>query len=85
MDGIGRFLGERCERVSGAEVTKADLYEAYMQWYHRQVEPGRPLSKLKFGKELANRGIEDGRTGDARCWRGVRLRMYDVNLTEFED
>ncbi|MDP2734893.1 MAG: phage/plasmid primase, P4 family, partial [bacterium] len=73
MDTLGDFLAERCEVDPEAEVVKADLYGAYIEWAEKGGE--HPLSKKEFGMRLKERRIEDNRSGKerTRVWRGLKL------------
>lgn len=74
-DSVAGFLDEECVVSELARVTKAQLYEAYVQWCE---EAGlKPLSKKRFGKrllELVPSVTDDSRTNNARFWEGIGLR-----------
>jgi len=72
MDVIGGFLASETISEVGATVTKTVLYDAYLAWALRGGESA--VSKKGFGSRLKERGINDGTTGDARFWVGLRLR-----------
>jgi P4 family phage/plasmid primase-like protien len=73
MDGIGRFLLDCCEQVAGATVSVAELYDAYRAWCVDCRE--RPMTKNQLGTRLTERGIEEARTREERCWADLRLRI----------
>jgi len=73
QDALGAFLRERCILEPAASVTVTALYDAYTSWASTSGER-RPWSKRELHARLTERGVKDGRRGDARLWRGVRLR-----------
>jgi putative DNA primase/helicase len=72
MDGVGRFLDDCCEGAAGAQVTVAELYDAYRAWCVSNRE--RPMPKNQLGARLAERGLEETRTRAERCWTDLRLK-----------
>jgi len=67
------FVEEECDLDIGESISKQDLYDEYVRYC--KDNGNRPLSKLKFGKELLKRfsGIEDQRTYTQRIWAGIDL------------
>jgi putative DNA primase/helicase len=72
MDVLGAFLSDCCHLTEGAWATAGDLYSAYSTW---AAEYGTaPISKIALGRQLADRGLEDGRTtGGTRIWKGIGI------------
>jgi putative DNA primase/helicase len=74
QDTLGPFLDEACVCTDGASVAIGDLYSRYVAWAETNREP--TLSKREFGVRMLERdGVTRDRTGTARLWRGVRLRL----------
>lgn len=71
-DHVGAFLAERCLMSPERTASAADVYTAYKLWCEQAGE--RPLSQRTLGLRLAERpGIAQGRTTNARMWRGVAV------------
>lgn len=79
QDIIGEFLSDCCVLQDGAQVTKPDLYAAYLSWCEEAKE--KPLTKRTFGSKLQERGIEDTRTNRARIWVGIGLQVTPQQAT----
>ena len=70
-DTIGRFIEECCQRVDGAWVYAGELYDAYRRWAEGAESE---VSQTRFGRVLAEMGIERGRGARGRTvYRGLRL------------
>lgn len=61
MDVIRAFLDQECVEVEGASVGKGALYKAYSEWCMANGEEA--LSQKLFGSRLADRHVNEGRTG----------------------
>jgi putative DNA primase/helicase len=66
-DTVGQFIDDCCERVSFAETTTADLYDAFLEW------GGKRMDKGEFGKQLGRHGLVSNNNKRARGWTGIRL------------
>ena len=75
-DTIVSFIEECCETGSKCEVTKADLYEGYVEWCKKCGE--RAVSKREFGIRLVEKGYSDDRTKKGRYWKGLELGKGDA-------
>lgn len=64
------FLDECTVKLSGAKITKADLYEAYVRF-----SEGVALGMTEFTRHIKRHGIGDARTSGARCWEGIALKQ----------
>ena len=71
QDVLGAFLNDRCRVDPEATASAADLYATYKAWAEEAGE--RAFSQRRFGEALAERGLEQYRTKNARRWRGVGL------------
>ncbi|MGQ9455202.1 MAG: phage/plasmid primase, P4 family [Armatimonadota bacterium] len=74
MDLLKPFIVDRCDMSPRAEVSKKDLYDAYLAWCGANGE--KPLSQSSFGRRLKERGIKILRRGheNARIYIGIRLK-----------
>lgn len=74
---VARFVEERCRVSRDARVTAAELYAAFTHWVGEEGEC--TLSKKAFGMRLRDLAFAQDRTGQARFWLGLSLRMrgYD--------
>ncbi|HHT9136449.1 MAG TPA: DNA primase family protein [Candidatus Wunengus sp. YC60] len=73
MDAVGIFLNECCvmSNDSAVKTMSGILYEAYKKWC---VENGEfSLDNRKFGKRLAEHGLQGGQANGKRFWIGVGL------------
>jgi putative DNA primase/helicase len=73
MDILGDFLAERCVVLPGAEVTSAELNQAYRAWCEKTGE--RAMSARSLGLRLKERGFTQKHSGEsrARTWMGIGL------------
>ncbi len=83
MDQLGGFLEEGCVVEPRAVVTAKELYAAYQAWAEANGEKPRSQKALAIG--LKERGYQPFRTGQARCWRGLRLRGEAGSLQHLRD
>lgn len=74
MDILGEFLDDCCVIGPQFEVTSNALYMAYEGWCQHIGE--KPLSKIAFGRRLAERGFGGTRRGNpqVRGWSGIGLK-----------
>ena len=72
MDIIGEFINDCCVIADNSEVAKGDLYSKYVEWWGTGGE--KPISRKSFSMRLKERGIGEGRTKEARVWKGIELR-----------
>ena len=75
-DQIGRFLAEKCVvGVEGARAKTTAVYAAYRAW--AEQEGLRPISNVRLGRELKQRGYESQ--------KGHRARFYPLGLASDRD
>ena len=72
MDVVGRFIDDACVMAPETETSKAVFYAAYQKWCAEADE--KPFSSKSFTLKLRERGLKDGRSNRARCWKGIGLR-----------
>jgi putative DNA primase/helicase len=70
-DVLGPFIESRCERDLAAWVSADDLYTRYTFWVGSHE---RPMSKIAFGKALADRGFHAAKRCHERGWQGLKIR-----------
>lgn len=69
---VKEFVDNQCEKTGKVKI--AELHEVYMKWC--KAERVRPLTKVKFGKEVELLGFEKVHLGkQGRCWTGIQLKM----------
>jgi P4 family phage/plasmid primase-like protien len=80
QDTVAQFIEETCIRKQGAQVTASGVYRGFVAWCSGQR---RPMSKIRFGKELGRLGFtpDRDRTGK-RCWNGLELLHAGEDLFE---
>jgi putative DNA primase/helicase len=72
MDTLAPFLAECCVQHPSFSVSVGALYQTYVAWCERSGE--KPLGKIKFGRQLAERGYRQERgTGGEHHWFGLGL------------
>ena len=81
-DAVASYLDERVERAAGYDVSKAWLYQDYVEWC--KTECRQPLSKRELTRVLRKKGYEDKHTRDGAAWRTVRIAARAVWATEPE-
>lgn len=74
-DELGDFITEHLEKDPEVYCLKSDVYEAYKKWALAGGLP--PVSKIKLGRALEERGFEAGRTSTSRdhTWTGWVLKQ----------
>ena len=74
-DALGRWIGERAERVPSHVETTAALFASWKLWAEANGE--YVGSVRRFSENLQQRGFERNREGEAgtRCFVGIRLRQ----------
>ncbi|OFW13253.1 MAG: hypothetical protein A3H29_05395 [Acidobacteria bacterium RIFCSPLOWO2_02_FULL_67_21] len=72
-DDLEGFFQECVVVDPDAMVSKQDLYAAYGKYQFYARDSPR-LSIQLFGRLVKGRGIRDGNTGQARVWKGIRLK-----------
>lgn len=70
-DTIATFLDECCRLGPSYEVSKGELYQAYMEWCKKSGEVAD--CKREFGTKLTEKGFGEGRTKSTRTWKGIKL------------
>lgn len=70
-DRLGDFIEERCTIDPAFTAATADIYRAYRDW--AEVSGERPVSKVAFGRSLAERGFTMKRTATHRGWTGISV------------
>jgi len=71
MDVIGNFLKERCKQDFDYSIRIRELYKAYSDWCDENNE--HAVSERFFTLRLKEMGFEQGRTAEARFWKGIAL------------
>lgn len=71
-DVIAAFLDERCELEDGARVVAAALYGEFRAWAERAGE--RPLSAIRFGEAMEERGYQRVKSNGQKWFGGVQLK-----------
>jgi putative DNA primase/helicase len=71
MDIIGAFISDRCEVAPDGQVSKADVYKAYVEWAEENGE--RAVNQRELSARLSERGFEEGRNKRQRFWQGLRV------------
>jgi len=75
MDVLAHFIEDRCVVNADAQALAGELYRAYVDWCGKAGE--RPLTQVRFGKALAERGFHPDRlptVSRSRYWEGIGLR-----------
>ncbi len=71
-DIFGLFLTECTEARQDGQAPSGALYECYNRWSERNGL--YPLSTVRFGRTMEERGYEKKRTAAGRFWQGLILR-----------
>lgn len=73
QDTLAEFIESCCEKVTGEEVAKADLYKAYVKWAEENGE--HPMRQRTLTTALEERGwLEAKSRRDGRRWDGWKLK-----------
>lgn len=74
MDGIGIFLNECCviSNDTAVKTQSSSIYDAYRNWCDKNGEYS--LDNRKFGKKLAEHGLQPSQSNGKRFWAGIGLR-----------
>ena len=72
-DILGDFIDDCCQLEATATVTKSEFKEAYEAWC--KDNSSEPITQRTFKDRLIEKGIGEGRSGKARLWRGIRLKI----------
>jgi len=75
-DTLGQFLAGCCYTAEGATARGGELYAAYATWAE-QNGLRRPLSNVRFGRALGERGFTSVRDMRGVCWQGIGLLAAD--------
>ncbi|MBK7949132.1 MAG: hypothetical protein IPK00_10420 [Deltaproteobacteria bacterium] len=76
QDIIAAFFEEVCVTEPEATIKKSDLFQQYEAWCNRNNEDA--CTSRAFIQNLKERGIQEGRSKDARFWKGIRLSDQTV-------
>jgi putative DNA primase/helicase len=71
QDILGDFIDDCCLLKPTAAVTKHELKGAYEEWCNSTGN--QPASQKTFKARLVERGIIEGKSGNARTWKGIAL------------
>ena len=75
MDLFGHFITERLIESPGNRADNETLYGAYNNWaFMSGIKPYERMSKVDFGRKMAERGYKRWRTGAKRGFKDVALR-----------
>ena len=77
---LSDFLREQCVCGPKCVAVFAELREAYVAWVKRMSD--NPMSSKAFGTALAERGFERAKQGNARAYKGLRLRTVDDDMAD---
>lgn len=80
-DPLGAFLSAECELGEGFRAESAGLHAAYQRW--AEATDSEQMSKQALGRRLSERGLEQGRLGGVRFWRGIRHRLSGSQVSYF--
>lgn len=78
QDVLGQFIADCCELGPTYTVSKGTLYQVYEAW--AKSNGLRVDSGTKFGGEMNNRGITDGKQAGQRVRIGLQLNAYGRSL-----
>lgn len=68
---VKEFVDNQCEKTGKIKI--AELHETYVRWC--KAEGVKPLTKVKFGREVELLGFEKAAFGIGRCWTGIQLKI----------
>ena len=71
-DVVGQFLTDSTVQVQHAKVPAGGLYDAYRRWCDANGQRN-PMNSTRFGRNLADRGMEKTRTSGGQVYLGVSL------------
>ncbi|MHB8071545.1 MAG: DNA primase family protein [Candidatus Cryosericum sp.] len=77
MNPLKGFIDTCCVLGTDLTITSADLYKSYCDWAEENLQKGERLKKKGFGLTLAGQGFKPTRSGAARFWRGLGLRIIE--------
>ena len=73
MDVLATFINDCCiNQGYNLTVPKTEMFSAYESWCEKNSED--KLSKKLFGVKMAERGMDDYKSGSVRFWKGIRLK-----------
>ncbi len=72
QDQLGEFIDDSCDTAESATVTNPALYAAYQMWAGKGA-----WSHRRFTAAMRERGYEPTRSGKARGWVGIGLKVTD--------
>ena len=81
QDSIGQFLNDKCRLHPNLTISKAILYNAYVEY--SRVNHDVIKTKNAFGRELICRNVEYSRNQSERFWTGIALDNH-VSLLPHE-
>lgn len=69
MDVVQRFLDENCITGDIYTIKVGDLYQRFSAWCGKSGD--RPVTSIKFGKKLKEKGFEQCKDRMSRYWKGI--------------
>jgi len=74
MDLVQRFLDESCITGDVYTLKVGDLYQHFCNWCSKSGD--RPVSNVKFGKNLKEKGFEQYKANNCRYWKGIGVFKF---------
>ncbi|MBF0234728.1 MAG: hypothetical protein HQK65_17050 [Desulfamplus sp.] len=71
---INEFFNETIVEKEGERIPKGVLYDMYKIWADKNVD--YTMSKNGFGSFMKRRGVEEGKSGSTRLWKGITLKIW---------
>ena len=71
-DVVGQFLSDSTVEVQHAKVAAGTLYDAYRRWCEANGQRN-PMNSTRFGRNLADRGMEKTRTSGGQIYLGLSM------------
>lgn len=73
LDIMAQFIEEECEAAPSFKQPAGELYQRYRTWIEGRGQ--KAMGQPRFRTDLQAKGYQHGvETGNARLWRGIRLR-----------
>jgi putative DNA primase/helicase len=79
-DVVGRFFGDCCVLMPELRCKASDLYDAFVDWYRRELGHEEPMSGTAFGRRLTDLGYKVEKSGGHKWRFGIGLSQAHVRL-----
>ncbi len=76
MDTVAEFVESECVLEAGLHATSDAIHSAYFLWC--QEAGAEPLGKKVVGTRLHEMGLESGKVGGQRAWKGIGLKTQSI-------